>query len=490
MGLMKKLFFLVGILVGLSSTAHGMAVDWAGTYRFEYTEIDKVYLEAGGGRKAYLLNQLSLSPKIIAADGFNIIANFQVLGNANYPDSQVGQQLGHGVNRGDAAGMNGTSSNVNSQNQGATNLQVRELYLRVDQEYGEIVVGRAPVHFGLGLTYNAGKGAFDHWGDVHDQVGYRFMIGNLSVMPIIGKPYDYSPAQGRDVTDVMWNIEYNNPETESVFGVFYRTRTSSQASNDAYNVYDVTVNPDYTQTSAASGWSTTHTNILLARGWESFKFRMEAGFDSGSIGINNQAGDDIKVNGYGIALELDFPRPDSKWQWGLRMGMASGDNPTTSNYEGYHFDRNYDLAFMLFNHPLGGYDALTSRAQRNRDLRSACAAPPCSAIPSEEALDEETVSNAIYISPRFTYQFGDKWQWTNTLTYAQAHANPSRVPDNDVAMDLGWEWDTGLVFRPHERIQWVNEIGFFFPGGAFKEGSVGRDAGFTYGFQSKAAISF
>jgi hypothetical protein len=32
----------------------------------------------------------------------------------------------------------------------------------------------------------------------------------------------------------------------------------------------------------------------------------------------------------------------------------------------------------------------------------------------------------------------------------------------DVAKDLGFEWDTGLTYRPHERITWVNEFGFLF----------------------------
>ncbi|MFN7729620.1 MAG: hypothetical protein ACK5P7_10730 [Bdellovibrio sp.] len=483
---MKKQLSLLGMSLFLTQTAMAMAVDWSGTYRFEYTEIDKTNLSAGGGRKSYLLSHLNLSPKIIAADGVHVVANFEVLGNANYPNSQVGQQFGSGANAGTATNMNGTSSNVTSQNQGSSNLQVRELYATFNQEYGSILVGRAPLQFGLGMSYNAGKGAFDHWGDIQDLVGYKFLIGNLSIMPMIGKPYDYSPAQGREVTDTMFDIQYNNAETESVFGLFYRTRTSSQSSNDAYNVFDSGVNPAYTSVLAASGWSTNHTNITLMRGWDSFKFRMEAGFDSGSTGIKTAGGQEIKINGYGIALELDFPKTD--WKWLVKTGLVSGDNPTTDNFEGYQMDRNYDVAFMMFNHPMGGYDVLTSRVQRNRD--ASCTTVPCPTYANEEALDEEAISNTVYFSPRFTISFGDKLDWRNTLTYAQVQTNPSRVLNSDTSKDLGFEWDTALVYRPYERVQWVNEIGLFSPGSAFKEGSVGRDAGFTYGFQSKAAISF
>lgn len=463
-----------------------MSVDWSGTYRFEYTEMDKAFLDAGHGRKSYILSHLNLTPKIIAADGVNIVANLEVLGNSAYPDSQAGQQFGSGTNRGnDTTGMSGSSSNVASQNQSSSNLKVRELYLNLNQEYGQVVVGRVAQQFGLGMTYNAGRGVFDHWGDIQDMIGYKFLVGNLTMMPMLGKPYDYSPAQGRDVTDTAFQVEYNNPETESVFGLMYRTRTSSQSSNDAANVFDASVNPTYTQTSASSGWSTNHTNLVLMRGWDSFKFRMEAGFDSGSTGIQAN-GSDVKLGGYGIALELEFPKTD--WKWMVKTGIASGDNPNTENYEGYQMDRNYEVAFMMFNHPMGGYDILTSNVQRQR---TTCATPPCPAIANDEALDEEAVSNAVYLSPRFTINLNDKWNWRNTLTYAQLQTNSSRLANNSsVSKDLGFEWDTALIYQPHERIQWVNELGLFSPGAAFKEGSVGRDAGFNYGFQSKAAISF
>lgn len=464
-----------------------MSVDWSGTYRFEYTEVDKTLLSSGGGRKSYLLNHLSLAPKIIAADGINIVANFVVLGNANYPNSQTGQQWGSGVNS-SGSNQSQATSNVHAQNKSATNLQVRELYMKLNQEYGQFIVGRAPIQFGLGMTYSAGTGLFDHWSDVHDLVAGRFLIGNVTLTPMIGKPADFSPAQGADATDMIWNLDYNNPETQSAIGIFHRTRTASMTANDSANAFDANVNPTYTG-GASMGWSSTHTNLYLYRGWDTFTFKLEAGFDAGSTGENASTGEEIKLGGYGVAMEFDFPRPVGQTQWTVRAGVASGDNPTTVNYEGYQFDRNYDVAFLMFNHPMGGYDALTSNVQRQR---KSCAAAPaaCSLISNEEALDEETISNAAYLSPKVVKPLSDKWDWTNTFTYGFAQTNPSRLASNDVSKDIGFEWDMALTYKPHDRFRWVNELGLFTPGSVFKEGSVGREAGFTYGFQSKAAISF
>ncbi|HWU43088.1 MAG TPA: hypothetical protein VN132_06610, partial [Bdellovibrio sp.] len=79
----------------------------------------------------------------------------------------------------------------------------------------------------------------------------------------------------------------------------------------------------------------------------------------------------------------------------------------------------------------------------------------------------------------------------NTLVYAQL----LNTVKNSVAAkkDLGLEWDIELVYKPSERIQWVNQIGLLFPGQAWKNGT-GPDGNlsndFTFGLASKAAISF
>jgi len=477
-------------LLGQSSSA--MSVDWAGVYRFEYTEVDSTSLGSPHLRKSYLLNHLHLSPKIIAADGVNVVARFDVLPNSYYPDSQVGQQFGSGSSRSSTGySSSNTDSSVAGNNQKSTNLSVTQLYLNINQEYGAIVVGRAPVQFGLGMTHSAGNGAFDHWYDTRDMLGYKFLIGNLSIMPIIGKVYDASVSQGKDVTDVIWNVEYNNPETESIFGLFHQTRSSSYISNDA------PINR-LRGSSIVGGYNVQDVNVYLARGFESVKFRIEAGFRSGGTGVATTSGDEVRMNGYGVALETDFVSA-SKTQWSLKTGIASGDNPNTSNFEGYMFDRNYDIAFLLFNHPMGasGYDVFQTRIQRNTDptCTGATATTPCAVKENDEAVDEETVSNLMYFSPRFKHAVNDKWDWTGSLTWAQLQ-NPTVVAPasgstyTDAGRDVGYELDTGFVYKPTERLQWLNELGLFLPGSAFKGGSNSYSNGFTYGFQSKAAISF
>jgi len=467
-------------LVLSTSSASALSIDWSGNYRFEYTEVDRTSVGDPKLRKAYVLNHLSLSPKIIAADGVNIVGKLEFLPNDQYPDSQVGQTFGKGPTA-RAAGGSSTKddSAVAGDHHGSSNLKVSQLYLNINQEYGSFVAGRAPLEFGMGITHNAGNGLFDHWGDTRDMVSYKFIIGNFSFQPMLAKVYDYSVAQGREAQDLIWDVQYNNPETESAIGLMHQTRNASKEANDAPFAA-------YGATSVADRWNTQTVSLFLSRGFEDVKFKVEAGFESGPTGLVRANGEEMKLNGYGIALDVELPQPQSKVHWNFRAGMASGDNPDTTNYEGFHFDRNYDIAFLLFNHPLGQYDLLRSFVQRGPDRLNNVATP----YATDEALDDETISNAVYVSPRAVYNISDKWDWTNTITWAQLQTNPVGG-GVDVSKDLGFEWDTGLVFKPHERITWVNEFGFLFPGAAWS-GSPGQNFGkaFTYGFSSKAAISF
>lgn len=480
--LASVLVFCATGLVGLHAQA--LSVDWSGTYRFEFTEIDSTSLDSPKMRKSYILNHLHLSPKIIAADGVNIVARFEILPNDSYPESQLGQQFGKAPSRAGTGGASsGDDSAVMASRQGSSTLQVSQLYLNINQEYGAFVAGRAPAQFGLGITHNAGLGAFDHWYDTHDMVGYKFVIGNLSIMPIMARVYDENAGAGIQVNDMIWDVEYNNPETESLFGLYHQTRTSGDVSNDAPSAqFGVVGGPAPTRTGA---WKTQNVNVLLGRGWDSFRFKIEAGFQSGNTGIS-QSGEEVKLNGYGIATEMGFGRADSNTQWSLRAGIASGDDPSTKDYEGFQFDRNYDVAFLMFNHPIGKYDLFRTGLQRT-PARCGTAAP-CAPLPSDQAMDDEAISNTIYVSPKLAYIFNDRWSWNNSVTWAQLQANP--LVGITVDKNVGFEWDTGVVFKPSERVQWVNEIGLLFPGAAFEGGSSGFAKKFTYGFSSKAAISF
>jgi hypothetical protein len=453
-----------------------MSIDWTGVYRFELVQIDKPSLAANNPlRKSYGLNYLGLGSKIIASDGVEIGMKFDVLANQDtaYTNSQLGQLWGGNPT---VAGPAPTNSSTLSQSKSPTGMNVRELYLNVNQEYGSLLVGRAPYEFGLGMTWSAGQGAFDHWTTNSDLIAYKFIVGNLSFMPMIARVSSLDSSLGNTVQDERFQFSYDNEESGSTLAAVISRRKSSQGSNDI--IAGTTGTLGTTAVSKSDGYSIQTSAFHLARTWTSFEFRMEAAFTSGTYGVKTVAtSEDVKNNSYGIALEMDFPRPEASWDVGIKAGIASGDNPTTTDIEGFAFHKNYDVAFLLFNHRLGQKDFLGTSYLRETATHNA-----------SNSFDDEMISNAMYFAPRVRYTWNEKIDIFNTVTYAQLVTNPTS--SLDFKKDLGLEWDIEAVYKPRSNIRWINQIGFLFPGGAFKDGATGLENGFNFGFTTRAAITF
>ncbi len=451
------------------------SIDWSGGYRIEYTEIDRPTLgsDENKKRKAYGLNYLYLMPKIVASDGINIVGRFDVFTNDinSYKNSQLGSQFGGGLTR-----ANGTNNgvNVSSETQDASLLRVSQLYLTVNQENAVLIAGRAPLDFGLGITHNAGLNPFDHWYDTRDMVAYRFIIDNVSFMPLIAKVSQQDFGQGVTTMDQSIVFEYDNKDNGAKAGLFYQTRNSSYGSNDSApfipNVPGAA--------SVSSAWSTKTVNLFFGRSWEAFQFKLEASFLTGDTGLVSTTNESIKFNAYAIAAEVLAPAIDqSKWEWGAKFGTASGDNPTTTGViEGYQMDRNYDVAMLLFNHRMGVKDFLTTGITHTD-----------TSLNVGNSADDESIGNTIYVAPSAKYLWNDKLDLKTTLIYAQLATRPF---SSDSSKDLGTELDIELIYKPRERVIWSNGLGILFPGAAWKDGASGYDNKTNYGFTSKAAITF
>ena len=463
---MFKKMMIASLATAITVQANAMTLDWTGQYRFEFNDISSTNLsDKSSGHKSYFLNHLSLSPKIIAADGMNVVAKLDLLPNKAHPNSQLGQAWGAGVNS-NTASTSGQDSNSVTQQQGRTQINVSQLYLNINQEFGSILVGRAPIEFGLGITHSAGNGAFDHWSDTYDLLAYKFIVGNLSMTPMLAKVYDEDTAQGGAVSDQMFMLDYDNKDTGSQIGLFYQARTGPQSVNNFPLNSGDTITGDI---------NIKNVNFMLGRQFDALSFKLEAGFMSGATGASNSANEGISMNGYGIAIEMKGKNADgSPGAWELRTGVTSGDDPNTADNEGFVFDRNYDIAMLMFNHPIGKYDVLKSTLHRGTKE-------------NRLAYDEEMISNVAYFSPVWNWKYSEKTTIRNTFTYAQLSSSEFAAGKAD--SDLGFEFDFAVVHKPSDRVQWINEVGLLFPGSAFS-GPSDFDTKTTYGFSSRAAITF
>lgn len=462
--------------LGFASLTSGLAqaddLEWSGLYRIEGVHIKNDRLDGNGREKNYGLQHLILRPKIVAADTLTIYSRFDIFNydNALYPNSQLGQVFGSGI--GDGSPTSADNSNALSDRQAAGDINITHLYLSWVQEFGALVAGRAPLHFGLGMTHNAGNGLFDHWYDTRDMVGYKIVLGNIYFLPMIAKVDEGLIGQSDDITDLMVQLQYENPETNLEMGVFYQMRKGNPESNDVPTtgpIFGDDPQGDPTDLDAQ------YLNVYALKETETIRFGMEASFNSGDLGVVTGNGDDVTISSFGVAGEFEWRPQLSKFQYGANFGVASGDDPATDDsYEGFVFDRNYDVAFLMFNHPMGQADFLRTGLYGG--------GPQNAATP-----DTEAISNTFYLAPYLNYQWTDKTSVRANFVAGWLSQDP--IENQEVEKALGYEVDLGLNYSPREGVVWLNQVGLFFPGPAF-EGGEQYKAEFAYGITTKAAISF
>lgn len=481
--------FLSIITIFTINTAWSGDIKWEGQYRAEGLRINNPSMQSGGASKSYILHHLTLRPQITAYDGLTIHSRFDVLNSSEFPNDSLGQTFGAGVNSTPGASVAGTSStlgqgtnsnnsNVLSRQQPAGLLAVNELYANWSHEFGVLTVGRAPIHFGLGITFNAGHGVFDHWLSNRDMIAYEIVLGNFSVMPVLAKTYEGLLDQEDDVNDYILQMTYENPETELEVGLIYQARRSTSGANSN----DAPLAPIGNGSTQQDNYEVNSYNFFVSQWVEKVKVAFELGFMSGNTGLF-KGGGEIKHDAMGGALKLSWLPEDQKWGATFDLGYASGDDPNTDNtYEGYVFDRNYDVAFLLFNHPMGAADFF-----RTSYLRNLATAAPAVTLSASQAFDTEAISNTIYASGAVHYRWAQKYDFQTRLTYAQLVADPLQT---NVDSGVGIELDLSLKYEPFKGLQWITRTGIFMPGAAFEGGTNNFSTETAFGFETKAAVSF
>lgn len=474
-GLFATVLVMFAFSMGAPSV-HAGDLLWSGVYRIEGYNITNSELGDKNRQKAFGLHHLTLMPKIVAADGLNIEARFDIFNSSAYPNSVLGQVWGDGVDNAPVTDVPRTQSHSEK----AEDLKVNLLYLTLVQEFGSLLVGRAPVHFGLGASFNSGLGMFDHWIENRDLVGYKIVMGNMYLMPMYAKVHEASLTKNSDdITDLIIQFQYENPENDLQMGAIYSDRRAGEAGNDA-PAPGLSDDDVFGGTGAVrSGrYQAKQLGVYVLKDAESFRAGVEAQFLSGNTGVDTNTGKEVDLSGLGIAGEFEWRPAGSKWKLGTKAGYATGDNPETDDsFEGFIFNRNYDVAFLLFNHPVGQADFLRTGLIKGHPGTGTIDQP-----------DTEAISNVMYLSPYVHYQWKDRWSLESALTLGILNQSP--LAGENVDKSLGYEFDFAVNFRPNERVTWINQVGLLFPGAAFEGGALKLDKSFAYGLTTKAAISF
>lgn len=444
-------------------------INWSGNYRIEYNNIDSFDLD--GTSKSYFLQHLVLKPKIIASDGVNINTRFDIFNNStlNTYSNQVGEIMGQSTNTSASTSDAGNSAAL-SESQTADTLKVTHLYLTYIKEFAAFIAGRAPKSFGLGITHNAGNGPFDHWMDTHDVVGVKMIFGNIFFTPMYATVLEDQIHEEDDANEYIVHFGYENPETDLNIGVYYESKVAVNGIAKP----SASGSPFPSANHAVDWKSYDHQkwNLYFSQTKGNLKTNLEFGFHKGDTGVINTDGDEIEWDAFAMAAEL-FYKWKPSYTLSLHAGYVSGDDPDTpSTFEGFIFDKNYDVAILLFNHILGNtsMDLLgTTPAGREVNI----------------GLDTEAISNVIYLAPGIDIALSDTWSLNSRLIYATLHQTATGVDS-----DLGMELDFIFRYMPHDRFIFDTGIGYLMPGSAFENGTSNFSTDSALAITAKAAISF
>jgi hypothetical protein len=484
---MRSLFLSLSVAMFFAPLAKA-DLTWEGRYRTNLNYLTNVDLGEGGD-KDYILHHLILSPKIILADGFELISTVDIFNDGGHavPGSQAGQSFGgQSTNTRSVYGSDASVALTDSQLGSIRDANIREFYLVYKHAGGRFKIGRSALHFGLGINLNSGQGLFDHYFDNRDLISYELFMGGLKFQPYLARLTDGFNTQSDDAANEFGLIvDWEKKESNLRLGLMVLNRhVQGSLNNGAQDL----------ATNGAAGYQRYGVFAERANSKDSnMRYAVEIGVNSGKLG-QNSVGEVIAYDGLGLAFEMDYFTPVQGLKVGLKTGYASGaDGSSNNDFSGFAFDRNYDVGMILFNHPLGNRDLdLFSTTAFGRQGANAGAG-----FETNRTIDSEAVSNTIYVAPYVSYDLNPKWNITTSVLWAQLDSTSVNSPffslpnsGLEVSRDLGLELDFSLLFKPFENLSWETKVGAFFPGKAFEGGSQDYDTKSVFGGVSRLSLSF
>lgn len=470
---MIKAIWTLCLISLLTPQVFGYDFYWEGNYSAQANYFNGVDLgNSSDGDKSYINHHLFLRPEIILYSGLSVKAGIDVINSGTdtlASGQRIGQILGGGLS-GNGLTLDQDSVFRDRIIERNRSININEAYFEYAHTNGTLRLGRFPLHFGLGAFYNKGHNLFDHWFTNRDGVSYNFKFGNLHFRPMFSFISDSLDTNNGRIFEYGLEFHFKVEDTGLDLGAMILQRSISGGAN---------VN---TRLGAASGSATPlFFNLFYKRDQKRYFYGFEGMFQSGDVG-EDASGNEVSLKGFGLAAEAEYRF--KKWDFGIKTGYASGDDPSASSYSAVAFNRNYDLGLILFNHPLGTgtYDPTQTNPRGRLSGRSA------TDFVASETADTDSISNTIYLAPSATINFNDTWNLNTTLVFAWLEET-NILASSEASKYLGTEVDLTLTYKPTENIICSGTLGMILPGEAFNgDGTLSSDS--MFGSTFSIGISF
>jgi hypothetical protein len=457
-----------------ATPAQALDLDWAGQFRAEANWVRNYANAAPGADEGYAIRSggntsahfqtlfMRLMPKVTVDD--NVYLNSELwLGSPTL--GLFGDSVPYTLDRRQYYSTFSRGADVSAQ----------RLWVDVITDFGTVQVGRAPLHWGLGLLWNSGDGLWDRYQSTGDTVRLIAKFGSFSFIPAYTKystglgiggacldpaatPACNTVGSNGSLTDYSLGFRFENPDDDFEAGLNFIRRLAG-AEQTQYPVFGGT-----------GGFAYNTFDLYAKKRLGKFSFGAEVPIVSGRIG-------GASYSATAAALETEF-KPSDRWELGLRAGRAPGQPSQATNavadYRAFYFHPNYRLGLILFNYQLANFAGPVTQNPSGAAVADSALLSPY----------DNPISNATYLSATGALKAG-KWRFHSTWTFAQADQAATgggfywNTWSRQLAADggqaqsksLGWEMDYGATLQWDERFQLGLDFGVFFPGAFFEFGA-------------------
>ena len=451
------IFYLLVLGLAASGNAYALPLDWNGVFATDLTHINtyKRTPEGANGEKATYFHTYTfkLRPTLIVNDAASIFGEFTT-GYASGGHFGEGAERSLGVDR---------SVPLYNYNTSRTPLHLSQLYAKYYADTATYIVGRQPLHWGLGALFNSGGTAGNRYSSVEDGIVANLDIGNFQLSPYYMRANDGGLNDNKDLISLGIKAMYDNNEQGFSIGLLYGTREgwpspTFPADDDG--------SPDM-----------TIIDFYLQKTLGDIDFKLEIPVLTGSL--NSQSYDDYDAKAF--IGEASYELSPS-WKFSLNGGYISGENASTSKFEGMYLHPNYHIAHLMFRYNTNALHGGEG-----------------------ESLFDSYMTNATFAKALASYYI-NQWAWNMSVIWASAsevarggasafnhERNKVYSAGTNQKDDYGFEVDLDFVFNWSSDVALLGSFGYHFVGDYYAhipEAQKDTTPENAYVAQFKTVISF
>ncbi len=424
------------------NSAQALPIDWTGVFGADTHMLSNICrtskpvsskpdgtqaLENGDCDASFQTYTFRLNPNIIINDGVSLkgeLSTGHIRGNFAGSDS---------ANNQDSSGNNSYFFTTPAQRSA---LNLNQMYMEIYADTALVKIGRLSRHYGMGMIFDNGSDPWDRFLTMYDGIEAEMKIGNFSIVPHFAKISSFDdaatsragePVGNFDVRELGIIAKYDNKNRDLVANVLFAKR-SSERENTLYN-------SDTTGGSIERGnTEVTVIEPFVSKRWNKLALKAEGSLQSGEYGKVYSSGENSKISASAYIAEAKYDL-NPKWDIGLLLGQASGDDGETGKFEATYLHPNFHIADLMFRYNYAAFNE------------------------GEKSIFDSSITNARFLKLYGNYKT-DNWTWkgafimANALETASANKNAYHHEENydfpsaeDQDESYGYEFDFGFDYQ-------------------------------------------